>query len=376
MRALITVAGNPVVSTPNAAGSRARVEQLDFMLAVDIYVNETTRHADVILPAPAPLAKSHYDLALYQLAVRNVANYSPPILEQRRARPSGRCSCGSPGSCRRPGPERRRRRARRPGDRDAGRTRGGRPALARRRAATPPSCSRQLEPRRGPERVLDFMLRVGPYGDGFGDRPRRAHAGPARAQPARRSTSARSTRGSPRCCARRRARSSWRPTPIVADVAAAARRAGARRANGGMVLIGRRQLRSNNSWMHNLPSAREGQGPLHAARPPRRRRAARPRGRRAARVTARPRARSRRRSRSPTRSCPAWCRSRTAGATTRRAPALGVAGEHAGREQQRARRRDAGRAAVRQRRAERDPGRGGAGSRGGHGRCRLSPSAP
>ena len=48
------------------------------MVSLDIYVNETTRHADVILPGPSPLARSHYDLALYQLAVRNVANYSPP----------------------------------------------------------------------------------------------------------------------------------------------------------------------------------------------------------------------------------------------------------------------------------------------------------
>ena len=67
---------------------------------VDIYVNETTRHADVILPAPAPLEKSHYDLALYQLAVRNVANYSPPVFERHRSRPSGRRSCGSPASSR------------------------------------------------------------------------------------------------------------------------------------------------------------------------------------------------------------------------------------------------------------------------------------
>ena len=54
-----------------------RSTALDLMVSVDIYVNETTRHADVILPAPSPLHRSHYDLALYQLAARNVANYSP-----------------------------------------------------------------------------------------------------------------------------------------------------------------------------------------------------------------------------------------------------------------------------------------------------------
>jgi anaerobic selenocysteine-containing dehydrogenase len=67
VRALVTIAGNPVVSTPNAGRLERAIEGLDFVLAVDIYVNETTRHADVILPAPEPLQKSHYDLALYQL---------------------------------------------------------------------------------------------------------------------------------------------------------------------------------------------------------------------------------------------------------------------------------------------------------------------
>ena len=82
VRALVTIAGNPVVSTPERpSGSTRALDGLDFMVSLDIYVNETTRHADVILPGPSPLARSHYDLALYQLAVRNVANYSPPVME-------------------------------------------------------------------------------------------------------------------------------------------------------------------------------------------------------------------------------------------------------------------------------------------------------
>ena len=71
VRALVTIAGNPCVSTPDAAALEAAVEELDFMVSLDIYVNETTRHADVILPAPEPLAKAHYDFALYQLAIRS-----------------------------------------------------------------------------------------------------------------------------------------------------------------------------------------------------------------------------------------------------------------------------------------------------------------
>ena len=65
--------------TPAACAGRSRA--LELMVSVDIYVNETTRHADVILPAPSALCRSHYDLALYQLAARNVANYSPPVLD-------------------------------------------------------------------------------------------------------------------------------------------------------------------------------------------------------------------------------------------------------------------------------------------------------
>ena len=81
IRALITVAGNPVLSTPNAGRLDAALASLDFMVSVDIYRNETTRHANVILPVPGVLARSHYDVALYSLAVRNVANYSPPVDE-------------------------------------------------------------------------------------------------------------------------------------------------------------------------------------------------------------------------------------------------------------------------------------------------------
>ena len=80
MRALITVSGNPVVSNPNSARLQNAISELDFLVSLDVYVNETTRHADVILPAPSPLRRGHYDLALYQFAVRNVANYSAPSL--------------------------------------------------------------------------------------------------------------------------------------------------------------------------------------------------------------------------------------------------------------------------------------------------------
>ena len=87
IRALVTVAGNPVLSTPNSARLDAALESLECMVSVDIYLNETTRHADVILPVPSALQKSHYDLALLQLALRNVANYSGPVLPLEPGQP-------------------------------------------------------------------------------------------------------------------------------------------------------------------------------------------------------------------------------------------------------------------------------------------------
>jgi len=78
--ALITVAGNPVVSCPDSNRIDGALSGLDFMISVDCYLNETTRHADVILPPPSHLQKSHFDIAFGNLAVRNVANYSPAIL--------------------------------------------------------------------------------------------------------------------------------------------------------------------------------------------------------------------------------------------------------------------------------------------------------
>ena len=79
IRALITSSGNPVLSTPNGVQLERALEQLDFYVAHDIYVNETTRHADLILPSPSGLETDHYDFIFLAVAVRNVAKYSPQI---------------------------------------------------------------------------------------------------------------------------------------------------------------------------------------------------------------------------------------------------------------------------------------------------------
>ncbi|KZZ63161.1 MAG: molybdopterin-dependent oxidoreductase [Oleiphilaceae bacterium] len=79
IRAMITIAGNPVISSPNSNRLEKAFNSLDFMLCVDSHLNETTKHADLILPGTSQLEQSHYDVALNMLAVRNVAKYSPAL---------------------------------------------------------------------------------------------------------------------------------------------------------------------------------------------------------------------------------------------------------------------------------------------------------
>ena len=82
IRAMLTVAGNPVLSTPDGARLAGAFDGLDFMAAVDIYLNETTRHADVVLPPTTALEREQYDLVFHTLAVRNTARFTPPALEK------------------------------------------------------------------------------------------------------------------------------------------------------------------------------------------------------------------------------------------------------------------------------------------------------
>ena len=84
IRALITHAGNPVLSTPNGRRLDEALARLQFMVAIDIYRNETTRHAHLILPPTFALEHDHYDLAFHAIAVRNTAKYSPALFERAR----------------------------------------------------------------------------------------------------------------------------------------------------------------------------------------------------------------------------------------------------------------------------------------------------
>jgi anaerobic selenocysteine-containing dehydrogenase len=247
IRAMVVVGGNPVLSTPNAGRLDAALPGLEFMVAVDPYVNETTRHADVILPVPTALQRPHYDLALLQLAVRNVANYSPAVLPLDEGQPDewhvlARLALVVQGFG---------------ADAD--------PALVDDLVLrtlvegavadeTSPVAGREVDDiiallgeRTGPARILDFMLRTGPYGDGFKsdglnldvllDHPHGVDLGPLE----------------PRLPDVLRTPSGMvelAPEPLTADVDRLL--ATMARPVGGMRLIGRRDLRSNNSWMHNV----------------------------------------------------------------------------------------------------------------------------
>ena len=230
VRALITVSGNPAVSAPNADRLDRALASLEFMVCLDVYVNETTRHADVILPAPSPLRRPHYDLALYQLAVRNVANYSPPVLAPEPELPDEWVTLlRLAGVVAGQGPD---------ADVDALDAMVA-AEVARREGIELGS----LPPRVGPERLLDILLRGGPYDVTLADLEAAPHGidfGPL-------------TPRMPDVLRTPSGKIELAPEPIVADVERLAAGLAGAPANGGIVMVGRRHLRSNNSWMHNLP---------------------------------------------------------------------------------------------------------------------------
>ena len=232
VRALVTVAGNPVVSTPQSERLDSALSELDFMVSLDIYVNETTRHADVILPGPSPLARSHYDLALYQLAVRNVANYSAPAMEpEPDLEPEWRQLLRLTAIVSGQGAD---------ADLDAIDD-FVIDALIQRAGLDPADMRPELDKRRGPDRALDFFLRTGPYDLTLDELERNPHGidlGPLEPR-------------IPEVLRTPSGKIELAPEPLVADVDRL-RASLERTRNGHLVLIGRRQLRSNNSWMHNL----------------------------------------------------------------------------------------------------------------------------
>jgi len=247
IRALITVAGNPVLSTPDSGRTDAALGSLDFMVSVDIYLNETTRHADVILPGQSALTRGHYDLAFYVLACRNIANYSPPVQplgadevpEHEVLLRLAAIAAGQPADI----------------DIDPLDEMVAREAL-RRGVTNPQSPAHEADPeeiweavahRRGPERVLDILLRTGPYSLTLEELERNPHGvdlGPLEPR-------------LPEVLKTPSGRIELMPEPIERDIPRLLS-ALDRRRDGELVLIGRRHVRSNNSWMHNVGSLNRG----------------------------------------------------------------------------------------------------------------------
>lgn len=251
VRALITVGSNPVLSAPNGARLAAALEGLDFMVSLDIYLNETTRHADVILPGRSPLEDGHYDVAFPQFSFRNHARYSPPVFAAPAGQPAEweillRLAAIAAG---------------RGAGVDVQALDDELFAADVRRQAGPlaDAVLGALAGRRGPERLIDYALRGGPYGDGFGARPEGLSLAKVEAAPCGIDLGPLAPR-IPELLRTPSGRIELAPPMLLADlgrVAADLAQPGPDPASG-MVIVGRRQVRSNNTWMHNLPLLAKG----------------------------------------------------------------------------------------------------------------------
>jgi anaerobic selenocysteine-containing dehydrogenase len=224
IRALVIHAGNPVLSCPNGERLDRAFAGLDFVVAIDLYRNETTRHADLILPPTFGLEHDHYPLVFHGLSVRNTAKYTSAVV---------------------PAP---------PGTRHDWQIHCGLAArLAERRGLAGRATARVLHRwarREGPRGLLRWAVRFGPHGRGlfgrgltFDDIERAPHGidlGPL-------------TPRLPELLAGRRI--DLAPAPLVADLARLGAQLDEPAADGHrrLLLVGRRHLRSNNSWMHNSP---------------------------------------------------------------------------------------------------------------------------
>lgn len=210
VRALITVAGNPVLSTPNGRKLEQALNGLEFMLSIDLYINETTRYADLILPSTSALENDHYDTTFNMFAVRNVTRFNRAILEK----PEGALHDWEIFV-----------------------------GLAQAFAA---KAGRELKPTIPPARMIDLGLRAGLYGDAT---EHKLSLETLRDHPHGLDLGALKPNLQPRLkTANQRIQAA--PAVILADLARFSAMQAPQQA-GELLLIGRRHVRSNNSWMHN-----------------------------------------------------------------------------------------------------------------------------
>nr|WP_222109073.1 molybdopterin oxidoreductase family protein [Streptomyces cupreus] len=250
VRALIAIAANPVLSAPDGDRLDKALDSLDFMVSVDPYLNETSRHAHVVLPPPPPSQSPHHDFAFNTLAVRNQVRYNRaavPLEPGRMAETEimARLVLAASGM------------------------HGADPAAVDqmvidqtlgKAVKEPHSPVHGRDPREladrltgdtGPERRLDMMLRLGPYGDGFGARPDGLTLQKVLAHPHGIDLGPLRPR-LPQPLKTRSGKVELLPEPIADDLPRL--REALRHRPDGLVLVGRRHLRSNNSWMHNVPA--------------------------------------------------------------------------------------------------------------------------
>ncbi|MFE0544373.1 molybdopterin oxidoreductase family protein [Streptomyces sp. NPDC058891] len=250
IRAVIAVAANPVLSAPDGDRLDKALGSLDFMVVVDPYLNETSRHAHVLLPPPPPSRAPHFDFAFNTLAVRNQVRYTRAAVPLEPGRMAETeilarlvlAATGMHGA----DPEAVDAMV---VDQTLGKavTEAHSPVHGR----DPRELAGLLTGDNGPERRLDMMLRLGPYGDGFGARtdglslerllahPHGIDLGPLRSR-------------LPQPLKTVSGKVELLPRPIADDLPRLKRALGERA--DGLVLVGRRHLRSNNSWLHNVPA--------------------------------------------------------------------------------------------------------------------------
>nr|WP_295786718.1 molybdopterin-dependent oxidoreductase [Rhodoferax sp.] len=249
IRALFTVATNPVLSSPNGPRLAKALDTLDFMVSMDIYLNETTRHADVILPGVSPLEDFHYDVAFPQLSWRNHARYSPPVMQPTPGQPEEWQTLLKLAAI-----------ARGLGaDADANALDDTQFAedATRLFGEHADAVIDATKGFKGPQRTLEVALRSGPYGDQFGRKPDGLTLSKVMAS--------NSTGGidlgalQPRIPEMLRTptgKVELAPPSMLADLARPT--ADLQRPVPDLVIIGRRDVRTNNSWMHNLPILAKG----------------------------------------------------------------------------------------------------------------------
>jgi anaerobic selenocysteine-containing dehydrogenase len=247
VKALISVSSNPALSSPNGPRLSAALDQLEFMVSVDIYLNETTRHADVILPGTSPLEDSHYDVAFSQLSYRNQARYSQPVFPRSAGQPEEwQVMLRLIGIIQ------------------------GKGAVADidriddellmddlRHTAGPHADGifKAVSHRRGVDRLLDMGLRTGPYGDQFGAKPCGLNLDKVQAAEGGIDLGALEPR-IPEVLRTPSGKIEIAPAMLIDDLKRAA--ADLQRSAPELVIVGRRQLHGNNSWMHNLPVLAKG----------------------------------------------------------------------------------------------------------------------